>query len=150
MVHSTIAAPTTAPMGSTPTTRTGRTPSTAPATSAHSATGGRNSSWSSHAAPCTAHDTASAMTTSRPRLSQPAFGYSTRSRSSDTGALPPADGIGDVVTAPHEAMLDVVFGQRMAHRGELGAGVVIGLDADERRAVEEDHQGRHAASPQGG
>src|SRR5688500_5191614 len=148
MVHRTTAAPATAPSDSVQNTLIGRTPRIAPATRAHRATGGRNSSWSSHSAPCTAHVSASAMTSSRPRLSQPAFGYSTRSRRSATRPLPPADGLGKVVAPAHEAMLDVVLGQRVADRGELGARVVVGLHADVRGSVEEDDQRRNTATPE--
>ena len=43
-------------------------------------------------------------------------------------------------------MLDVVFGQRVPHRGQLGPGVVVRLDADVGRPTQQDHRGRNAAA----
>ena len=73
-VQSTIPAPKAAPTGRVHTIVERSIPSSAPATTANSATGTRKSVWSSQRAPCTDQVTARAMTASRPRLSQPARG----------------------------------------------------------------------------
>ena len=62
-------------------------------------------------------------------------------------ADPPAEQPGEVVAAPHEAVPDVVLGQRVANRPQLGAALVV-VAADEAGAVEEDDEDADPAPPQ--
>jgi hypothetical protein len=91
------------------------------------------------------------MTKSSPRLSQPARGYISRSRRSRTDpGSSTADRVGDAFAPPHEAVLDVVFRQRVPNGGQLGARVIVWLDTDERAAVEQDDERRDASAAERG
>src|SRR6476659_4977057 len=148
-VQRTTAVPRTAPTGIVASTDSGRSASAAPASMPHIATGTRKSAWSIQCADWIAQPTLRSMTNRRKRLSQPSRGRAKRCSLSGTDPLPPAEHLGQVVAAPHEAMPDVVLGEGVANRPELGPALIV-VAADEAGPVEEDDEDADAASPQDG